>query len=216
MSDVDIGSRTSDIGHLFRVGIAWQGSPTFRGDRERSVPLAQFAPLARVPGVQLISLQKGNGTEQLADVSSQFSVRDMGDNLDAIGGAFMDTAAIMMNLDLVISSDTAIAHLAGALGVAVWVALPLVPDWRWQLERADNPWYPSMRLFRQTRLGFWDDVFEPPSRANSTNHRRNFLAFTIGSPSVTLVAIYGCGDNWLGSSKPWRASDKMVLSPDVN
>jgi ADP-heptose:LPS heptosyltransferase len=72
----------------------------------------------------------------------------------------MDTAALMMNLDLVITSDTAIAHLAGALGIPVWVALPRVPDWRWLLEREDTPWYPTMRLFRQRRYGHWEDVFD--------------------------------------------------------
>ncbi len=72
----------------------------------------------------------------------------------------MDTAAIMMNLDLVITSDTSVAHLAGALGVPVWVALPYVPDWRWQLDRCDSPWYPTMRLFRQKKAGDWVDVFE--------------------------------------------------------
>jgi hypothetical protein len=72
----------------------------------------------------------------------------------------MDTAAIMQNLDLVISSDTAVPHLAGSLGVPVWVVLPLVPDWRWLLMREDSPWYPTMRLFRQTKLGCWEDVFE--------------------------------------------------------
>ena len=72
----------------------------------------------------------------------------------------MDTAALMITLDLVICSDTAVAHLAGALGVPVWLALPVVPDWRWLLQRSDSPWYPSMRLFRQTRRGEWVEVFE--------------------------------------------------------
>jgi hypothetical protein len=84
----------------------------------------------------------------------------LGSGLDTAAGPFMDTAAVMKNLDLVITSDTAVPHLAGALGVPVWTALPLVPDWRWLLEREDCPWYPSMRLFRQTRFAQWDDVFE--------------------------------------------------------
>jgi len=127
----------------FLVGIAWQGSPTHRYDRQRSIPFAHFARLAEVPGVQLISLQKGPGSQ-----------------LDEASGAFMDTAAVMMNLDLVISCDTAVPHLAGALGIPAWVALPLVPDWRWLLQRQDSPWYPTMRLFRQTRPGTWEDVFD--------------------------------------------------------
>src|SRR5262249_12086821 len=87
------------------------------------------------------------------------SILDLGD-FDTAHGAFMDTAATMMNLDLVITSDTSVAHLAGALGVPVWVALPFVPDWRWLLDRSDSPWYPTMRLFRQQKLGDWKSVFE--------------------------------------------------------
>jgi Flp pilus assembly protein TadD len=143
----------------FLVGIAWQGSPSYRADYLRSIPLAQFAPLADVEGVQIISLQKGPATEQLL-TQGKFFVLNLGSRLDEAHGAFMDTAAIMRNVDLVISSDSAVAHLAGALGVPVWVALPLVADWRWLLQRDDSPWYPSMRLFRQTRHGHWDDVFQ--------------------------------------------------------
>src|SRR5271166_2350377 len=139
----------------FKVGIVWQGNPKFRLDRLRSIPLAQFAPLARVPGVHLFSLQKGPGAEQLAAVTDRFPVTDLGRRLDD----FMDTAAVLKNLDLVISVDTAIAHLAGALGIPVWVALPFAPDWRWLMGREDSPWYPTMRLFRQTRPGQWEDVF---------------------------------------------------------
>jgi hypothetical protein len=108
--------------------------------------------------VRLFSLQKGPGAEQLEAVAQSWSVVDFGDQLDAAGGAFLDTAAIMQHLDLVITSDTAHAHLAGALGVPVWVALQFVPDWRWLLARDDSPWYPTMRLFRQARLGDWDGV----------------------------------------------------------
>jgi hypothetical protein len=139
----------------FKVGIAWQGNPNHRRDRLRSSPLVQFAPLARVPGVHLLSLQKGAGCEQLPALQGRFPVTDLGSRLDD----FLDTAAVMKSLDLVISVDTAIAHLAGALGVPVWVALPFAPDWRWLLDREDSPWYPTMRLLRQTRPGRWEDVF---------------------------------------------------------
>jgi tetratricopeptide (TPR) repeat protein len=143
----------------FKVGIAWQGSKTYRRDRSRSVPLAEFAPLANIPGVRLVSLQKGHGSEQIAGLGCRFEVLDLSSRLDEGTGAFMDTAAVMKNLDLVITSDTAIPHLAGALGVPVWVALPSVPDWRWLLGREDSPWYPTMRLFRQPRRGDWEHVF---------------------------------------------------------
>jgi tetratricopeptide (TPR) repeat protein len=143
-----------------RVGISWQGNPLAPYDNERSIPLTNFEPLARIPGVRLINLQKGAGSEQLAAVGSAWNVLDLGDRLDASGGAFMDTAAIMQHLDLVITSDTAMSHVAGALGVPTWVALAKVPDWRWLLDREDCPWYPSMRLFRQPTAGDWRSVFE--------------------------------------------------------
>ena len=129
------------------------------GDRNRSIPLHHYTSLAQTPGVKLISLQKGQGSEQLAALNGKLSALDLGPRLDA-SGAFLDTAAVMKGLDLVITSDTSIAHLAGALGVKVWVALCFVSDWRWMFEREDCPWYPSMRLFRQDKRGDWGGVFE--------------------------------------------------------
>lgn len=144
----------------FRIGIAWQGDPKYPGDRRRSIPLANFEAVAHVKGVSLISLQKGPGVEQVPNLADRFQVIDLSNKLDTSGGAFMDTAALMNNLDLVITSDTSIAHLAGALGVPVWVVLGKVPDWRFLLERDDSPWYPTMRLFRQEQLGDWRSVFD--------------------------------------------------------
>ncbi len=109
--------------------------------------------------MQLFSLQKGPGVEQLASLPQLSRIVDLGPRLDEHTGAFVDTAAVMKHLDLVITSDTAVAHLAGALGAPVWVALQLSPNWRWLTDRDDSPWYPSMRLFRQVRLGDWTDVF---------------------------------------------------------
>ena len=140
----------------FKVGIVWQGNPQVKADRQRSIDVRYYEALAQVEGVRLVSLQKGPGTEQL---QRRFPIFDLGDRLDA-GGAFLDTAAVMMNLDLVISSCTSVPHLAGALGVPVWLALALVPDWRWLLEREDSPWYPHHRLFRQSRPGDWSELFE--------------------------------------------------------
>lgn len=140
-----------------RVGLCWQGNPKHLFDFQRSFKLRQLAPLAAVPGVQLISLQKGPGAEQVADCG--FELLDVADELDVDTGAFVDTAAVLTNLDLVITSDTSIAHLAGGLGVPVWVALSAHGDWRWGVDRSDTPWYPSMRLFRQPALGKWDGVF---------------------------------------------------------
>jgi ADP-heptose:LPS heptosyltransferase len=116
--------------------------------------------LAEIPGVRLISLQTGAGCEELAQARERFPLVDLGDEVVRAGGAFMDTAAIMMNLDLVITSDTSVPHLAGSLGVPVWVAIPFAPGSLWLLDRSDSPWYPTMRLFRQKKLGDWADVFE--------------------------------------------------------
>ena len=146
-------------GPALKVGICWQGNTSHPGDYFRSMPLARFAPLAQ-PDVELISLQRGTGSEQLADERGSFSVRELGDEVDREHGPFMDTAAIVQCLDVVVAADTAIAHLAGALGAKVWMALTVGPDWRWMYDRADSPWYPTMRLFRQRRLGDLDDVFE--------------------------------------------------------
>lgn len=156
----------------FKIGIAWQGEPVFKYDWLRSIPLAAFAPLSRLPGHSLVSLQKFNGVDQIAANRQTAPVIELEPAIDTTAGPFMDTAAIMMHLDLVITSDTAIAHLAGGLGVPVWLATAYAPDWRWMTKREDSPWYPTMRLFRQTKVGHWDDVFERMARtlATSTSH----------------------------------------------
>ncbi|MBI3838863.1 MAG: glycosyltransferase family protein [Planctomycetia bacterium] len=143
-----------------KVGIVWQGSPTHAEDRYRSIPLSSFTVLGEVPGVQLFSLQKGGGSEQIQMLDGRFSIIDLGSRADNETGAFMDTAAIMKNLDLVITADTASAHLAGALGVPVWVAMRIAPDWRWLMQGEACPWYPTIRLFRQTESGNWQPVFD--------------------------------------------------------
>jgi Flp pilus assembly protein TadD len=146
------------LGGGLKVGIAWQGNPNRHEDRGRSIGLRHFLPLMEVPGIRLISLQRNDGLDQLDSVP-ELRVETLGDDFDAGPDAFVDTAAVMANLDLVITSDTAIAHLAGALGRPVWVALRAVPDWRWMLERPDSLWYPTMRLFRQTTRDDWAPVF---------------------------------------------------------
>lgn len=134
-----------------RVGLIWQGNPDPQVDKGRSMPLAALAPLAAIPGVRLIALQKGAGSEQIAEVADRFAVEDLGPDFDSGPDAFLDTAAVAMNLDLVVSTDTAVAHLIGGLGRPVWLLLKEQAEWRWLEERADSPWYPSMRLFRQMR-----------------------------------------------------------------
>jgi len=135
-----------------RIGLSWQGNKTAKIDEGRSYPLSTYDALKAIPGLHLISLQKNDGAEQIAEFGAALTAFD---DLDENGGAFMDTAALMQSLDLVITSDTAIAHLAGALNRPVWVLLRHAADWRFLLHRSDSPWYPSMRLFRQTKPGDW-------------------------------------------------------------
>ena len=144
----------------FKIGIVWQGNPDPEADRARSMPLSALAPLAEVAGVRLISLQKGVGEEQLSVLPSSMRVETLGADFDAGPDAFVDTAAAMAALDLIVTCDTSIAHLAGALAAPVWVALKSDAEWRWLAGRADSPWYPTMRLFRQSRRGAWRDVFD--------------------------------------------------------
>lgn len=140
-----------------RVGLCWRGNPSYAADRRRSLAPRHLAPLARIDGVRLVSLQKpvegGAGRPP-----SELALVDPGPEFDAAKGAFMDAAAIIAHLDLVVTSDTAIAHLAGALGAEVWVMLAKVPDWRWGLAGETTPWYPTMRLFRQPTAGDWTAV----------------------------------------------------------
>ena len=143
----------------FKIGVCWQGS-TGAIDAGRSFSIHQFAALCDIPDVRLISLHKGEGEAQLQDLPGGLTIETLGADFDAGPDAFLDTAAAIRCCDLVISSDTAVAHLAGALGVETWVALKHVPDWRWMLEGEGSPWYPTMRLFRQQADGDWNGVFE--------------------------------------------------------
>ena len=137
-----------------RVGLVWSGRPTHNNDRNRSMPLAALAALGEVAGVAFVSLQKGPAAVQCRDWAGPAPLVDLGAGI----GGFEDTAAILAHVDLVVSVDTAVAHLAGAMGRPAWVMLPFAPDWRWLLGRADSPWYPSLRLFRQSRPGDWGGV----------------------------------------------------------
>ena len=148
----------TNLDSVFKIGIAWQGSPKNHIDRWRSFPLAHFARLSQVPGVRLLSLQKGAGVEQIATRPDGFAVAELDQRADERRD-FLDTAAVMSLLDLVVTPETSVAHLAGALGVRTWVALSHVGDWRWMVKGDTCPWYPSARLFRQNTQGDWDSVF---------------------------------------------------------
>jgi hypothetical protein len=141
-----------------RVGLAWSGRPTHPNNRRRSVDLARLAPLGQVGGISFVSLQKPMPE---ADVAAFPRFPGLSD----IAGDFGETAAMIMNLDLVISVDTAMAHLAGALGRPVWILLSQAADWRWMIGRSDSPWYPTVRLFRQTSPGAWDPLIAETAAA---------------------------------------------------
>jgi tetratricopeptide (TPR) repeat protein len=147
-----------------RIGVCWHGNPDPKADPSRSIPLAAFEPLARVPGVRLVAIQQVDGLDALARLPAGMTV-EVPPAFDAGADAFVDTAALMQSLDLVVTCDTSIAHLAGALGRPVWVLLKRVPDWRWLLTREDSPWYPTMRLFRQARRNDWAEVMARAAEA---------------------------------------------------
>ena len=142
------------------VGIVWAGSPKHKNDRNRSTQLSNFLPLASLPGVQLFSLQAGSRRADLKRIINETTIIDATSEIND----YADTAAIIGQLDLIISVDTSVAHLAGAMGKPVWVLLPFAPDYRWLLDRGDSPWYPTMQLYRQRSLGNWSDIFDEIER----------------------------------------------------
>ena len=142
-------------GNHFRVGLCWAGSPANSNDRNRSMALALFAPLFELPGITWFSLQAGDAARQLAATAAAARVIPL-----PSGTQLVDTAALIAELDLIVTVDTGIAHLAGALAKPTWMLIPFAPDWRWQLARQDSPWYPTLRIFRQPRLRDWASVVE--------------------------------------------------------
>jgi hypothetical protein len=144
---------------LVNIGICWQGDKRSAIDTGRSFPVRWLERIARIGGLRLISLQKNDGIEQLQNLPPGMHVEVLDDGVDDGRDAFIDTAAIMERLHLIITSDTAIAHLAGALGRPTWLALRHIPDWRWRLGQVHCPWYPTMHLFRQNSPGNWRTVF---------------------------------------------------------
>jgi hypothetical protein len=148
-----------------RVGLVWSGNPKHANDRNRSIPLRAFEPLAALTHVTFFNLQKGPAAGQMSDSTLTLKLIDHTAKLHD----FADTAALIAHLDLVITVDTSVAHLAGALAKPVWVLLPKVPDWRWMLDRADSPWYPTMRLFRQDAIGDWAGVVRQVKEELPTN-----------------------------------------------
>ena len=145
-----------DDSHDLKIGIVWAGRPTHANDNNRSIDLKWFKCLLDIRNCEFFSLQVGERREDIKQHGCHHTIKDLGEQFTD----FHHTASAILQLDLVISVDTAVAHLAGALGKAVWTLLPFVPDWRWMLDRSDSPWYPSMTLFRQKETGDWRPVFE--------------------------------------------------------
>ena len=145
----------AQAGNRLKVGLVWSGSVTFKNNRNRAATLEHFLTLLDVPGICLISLQKGPPIQELRACGCRSLILDA----DPLLQDFADTAALIQELDLVIMTDSSVAHLTGALGMPIWVLLCFAADWRWLRDRDDSPWYPSMRLFRQRTPGQWDDVF---------------------------------------------------------
>jgi len=191
-----------------RIGIVWSGNSTHADDHNRSIALKRLAPLLEVPDVQFISLQKGLRDADVQTLAAEPRIFDLAQHFVD----FSHTAAAIAALDLVISVDTSVAHLAGALGKPVWVLLPFCSDWRWLIERSDNPWYPSAQLFRQPRIGDWDSVIEqvrqklsPSSQASSQSSQgsptsaaeKEAVALAIepprliGNPKLAAMALAG-------------------------
>jgi hypothetical protein len=147
--------RVAAYGDYFRIGIVWSGSAAHPDRARRTVPLQSLLPLAGLPSVQLFSLQTGSATEQLARLDTNERVVNLGTYLHDFG----DTAAAIERMDLIVAAESAVAHLASALGIPVLMVLPYTPRWIYGTHGAATPWYPSMHLLRQTEPGNWDKVF---------------------------------------------------------
>jgi len=164
----------------FRIAVSWQGNPAGDVDIGRSMPLAMLAPLAEIPGVLLISIQFQHGLEQLEHLPPGMRL-EVFDDFNTGPDGFVDTAAVMQCVDLVLTTDSAPAHLAGALGVQVWTLLMEVPDWRWLMSCRDSPWYPSMRLYRQYAPGDWVGVVEEVRQDLIELASQNLMTSEIGA-----------------------------------
>ena len=171
----------------FKIGIAWQGNKFI--NLQRSIPVPCFAPLAAIPGVRLISLMKDQAQTGAMPVGEPIVIESLGSDFDEGPHSFVDCAAVMDRCDLVITSDTSIAHLAGALGRPAFVALKCVPDWRWLLDRSDSPWYPGMRLFRQLDINDWESVFKKITEAVEARVKAKASGPEHASPLHAPVAV---------------------------
>lgn len=177
----------------FKIGICWQGNANYSTQflrktvAAKSMHVREFAPLAQVKGISIYNLQKMNGDEQLKEVNQLLNIRSFGPDFDDKNGRFMDTAALIKNLDLVVTIDTSISHFAAALGTPTWILLPEPADWRWMLKCTDTPWYPNVRLFRQPKVGDWKSVMEDIVTALLEIVSKQPIPQKIESPAATTV-----------------------------
>ena len=179
--------RTNSAPQSLRIGLGWAGNPAYRADLERSTQLATFLPLLEIPNLAWISLQKGVAVQQISSLPSNLRLMDACSNDQDLA----DTAALIQNLDLVISTDTVIAHLAGALGKPLWLLLPWQSDWRWMQDIPDSPWYPTARLYRQSSRGDWPGLIARVAgdlRQLATNPSHRLTATTHPVDSVQPAA----------------------------
>ena len=161
-----------------KIGLVWSGRPQHTNDHNRSCRLIDLVPLLSLEGIQFIGLQKGPGAVQIHDLPERFAFLNLGEALQD----FEDTAAVLAHLDMLITVDTAAAHLAGAMGKPVWVLIPFIPDWRWSMQRCDSPWYPSMELFRQPAPKDWrSPVNAMRIRLQALFHRKTVLQLQHGA-----------------------------------
>ncbi len=195
-----------------KIGLAWQGNSSHPNDANRSFPLRALLPLLKLKGINLISLQKNEGEEQLKGLKNLLSITDLGADLDEKSAPFVETIAVLKNLDLVISCDSALCHFAGAMGVPIWLALSAHgPDWRWGYKEKTTIWYPSMALYRQQGVGNWGSVFH--AMANrllldfdqvELKHPQDMVVAGIGANQLALtrhgLMTYNKNDIYIGRS----------------
>jgi ADP-heptose:LPS heptosyltransferase len=212
----------------FKVGICWNGNSHYQSAALRAVvaakciPLKEFARFGSIEGVSIYSLQKETGMNQLDSLPENFKLHTFGDELDNAHGRFMDTAAIMKNLDLVISIDTSTAHLAAALGTPVWIFIPTPPDWRWMLDSETTPWYPqNMRLFRQPTIGDWESALqkvEEELKKTVAAHKQSktISAITLPAASNKKIELQELNDRLTAVEKECAIIKKAISMLAIN
>ncbi|WP_448572759.1 tetratricopeptide repeat protein [Trichothermofontia sp.] len=200
---------------LLKVGIVWAGSPKNSNNQKRSCPLLAFLPLLELENIAFYSLQVGESVTQLANLPDGIILLDLNPHLKD----FADTAAVIEQLDLVITVDTAVAHVAGALGKPTWILLSALPDWRWLLDRDDSPWYPTVRLFRQTRLGDWAEVMTRVVDALTELRDTCTQPHPFKQAATVIAALTKQGNTYL-ENKQWDAAiacfrNVIALQPNL-